>query len=141
MISINISELIWTVINFFLLYFLLKRFLYTPVIRFMKERQSGIDAKLGSEREAREQVAENEKRLEAEKAKSRGEAKQLLDQTTAAMKEKHTAYVAQARSEAVQNRKSAEQALQERCRQTEETLHSAAPELASQLAERLLGEG
>ena len=35
MISINLSELIWTIINFFLLMFLLKRFLYTPILRFM----------------------------------------------------------------------------------------------------------
>ena len=46
MISINISELIWTVINFFLLLFLLNRFLYKPVISFMEERQARIDAKL-----------------------------------------------------------------------------------------------
>ena len=31
MLSINISELIWTIINFFLLFFLLKRFLFDPV--------------------------------------------------------------------------------------------------------------
>ena len=31
MLSINISELIWTIINFFLLYFVLKRFLFDPV--------------------------------------------------------------------------------------------------------------
>ena len=44
MISINISELIWTVINFFLLLFLLNRFLYKPVISFMEQRQARIDA-------------------------------------------------------------------------------------------------
>ena len=33
MLSINISELIWTIINFFLLYFLLKHFL-TPWCAF-----------------------------------------------------------------------------------------------------------
>ena len=29
MLSINVSELIWTIVNFFLLYFLLKRFRLT----------------------------------------------------------------------------------------------------------------
>ena len=46
MISINISELIWTVINFLLLVLLLNRFLYKPVISFMENRQARIDAGL-----------------------------------------------------------------------------------------------
>ena len=44
MLSINISELIWTIINFFLLFFLLKRFLYDPIIRFTDARRARIDA-------------------------------------------------------------------------------------------------
>ena len=39
MLSINISELVLTVISFFLLLFLLKHFLYDPLIRFMDERK------------------------------------------------------------------------------------------------------
>ena len=53
MISINISELIWTVINFFLLMFLLNRFLYKPVISFMEKRQARIDAGLQEEQDAK----------------------------------------------------------------------------------------
>ena len=75
MISINISELIWTVINFFLLLFLLNRFLYKPVISFMEERQARIDAKLREEEEAKARIEENDARLLDEKAKSREEAK------------------------------------------------------------------
>ena len=81
MLSINISETIWTVINFFLLYFLLKHFLYTPVLRFMEKRQAGIDAKLNVERDAKTQVAENEERLLTEKEKSREEATALAKVT------------------------------------------------------------
>ena len=65
MISINISELIWTVINFFLLLFLLNRFLYKPVISFMEERQARIDAKLREEEEAKKASVQNRKDAEA----------------------------------------------------------------------------
>ena len=49
MLSINISEVILTVLNFFLLYFLLKRFLYTPLIRFMDERQGRLPCRPADE--------------------------------------------------------------------------------------------
>ena len=78
MISINISELIWTVINFFLLFFLLNRFLYKPVISFMEGRQARIDAKLREEEEARARIEENDARLQEEKARSREAAKKIL---------------------------------------------------------------
>ena len=66
--SINPSELIWTVINFFLLLFLLKHFLYTPVLRFMEDRQARMDAKLNEEKQAQAKVEENDARLLSEKA-------------------------------------------------------------------------
>ena len=74
--QIFISELIWTVINFFLLLFLLKRFLFTPVLRFMEARKARIDAKIEEERNAEAKLAENTERLQAEKTKSREEAKE-----------------------------------------------------------------
>ena len=77
MISINISELIWTVINFFLLLFLLNRFLYKPVISFMEQRQARIDAKLREEEKAKARIEENDARILDEKARSREEAKKF----------------------------------------------------------------
>ena len=38
MLSINISELVLTILNFLLLWFLLNKFLFKPVIRFTEER-------------------------------------------------------------------------------------------------------
>ena len=58
MLSINLSELIWTIINFFLLFFLLRRFLYKPICEHMDARQARIDAGLEKEREARKDLTE-----------------------------------------------------------------------------------
>ena len=43
MLSINISELLLTVLSFFVLMFLLNKLLFKPVIRFREERQSRMD--------------------------------------------------------------------------------------------------
>jgi len=140
MISINISELIWTVINFFLLLFLLNRFLYKPVISFMEQRQARIDAKLREEEEAKARIEENDARILEEKARSREEAKKLLALNAEEI-EKHNAEVLQeAKKASVQNRKDSEEALSQRQEKTAQQLHEAAPELAAMLAEKLLSE-
>ena len=78
MLSINLSELVLTIISFFLLLFLLNKFLYTPVLKFMRERQARIDAGLEKERAANAEAAENEKRIEDAKTQRREEAKAIL---------------------------------------------------------------
>ena len=138
MLSINISETIWTVINFFLLYFLLKHFLYKPVLSFMEKRQADIDAKLSVERDAKAQVAENEERLLAEKAKSREEAKNILAQTGEELDRERAAAIAEAKAGSAQALKAGKAALAEKREITADKLHDAAPELAELLAQRLL---
>ncbi len=140
MISINLSELIWTVINFFLLLFLLNRFLFKPVTAFMANRQARIDAGLREEQAAKEDIEKNNERLQEEKAKSREEAKELLARNSEEL-EKHGAEALQeARLASVQNRKQLEEALADKQEKTGEQLREAAPELAAILTERLLGE-
>ena len=80
MLSINVSELIWTVVNFFLLYFLLKRFLYTPVVRFLDARQARLDEAEGKEAAARAVTEETEKQIEDDKALRREEAAAILSE-------------------------------------------------------------
>ena len=140
MISINISELIWTVINFFLLFFLLNRFLYKPVLSFMEARQARIDAKLREEEEAKACIEDNDARIQDEMARSREEAKKLLALNAEEI-EKHNAEVLQeAKKASAQNRKDSEAALAQNQEKTAQQLHEAAPELAAMLAERLLSE-
>ena len=55
MLSINFSELFWGIFNFFLLLFLLNRFLYKPLIKFMDDRKARIDAGLDEEKKALEE--------------------------------------------------------------------------------------
>ena len=57
--SINVSEVIWTIICFFALLFVLKKFLFDPLIKFMDQRQAGIDAGLEKGREAQRKKEEN----------------------------------------------------------------------------------
>ena len=138
MISINISELIWTVINFFLLLFLLNRFLFKPVTSFMENRQARIDAKLKEEQDAKAVIEENDERLLEEKARSREEAKTILAQNAEELETRNAETMQEAKKASVQNRKTSEEALAEKQKRTAEQLRTETPELAALLAERLL---
>lgn len=138
MISINVSELIWTVINFFLLLFLLKRFLYDPITKFVEERQKRIDAGLEAERLAKEDLEQNKAQLAELKAESRREAGALVTQAEQEAEERSAAVRKQAKQDAAAVKKAGkERLLQEREREEAE-LAAREPELAALLAEQLL---
>ena len=55
--SINISELIWTVICFFVLLVVLKKLLFDPLVSFMAARDARIQDGLNAGRTAQQQLA------------------------------------------------------------------------------------
>ena len=61
--SINVSEVIWTIVCFFALLFVLKKFLFDPLIKFMDQRQANIDQSLEKGREARQRKDESDAAL------------------------------------------------------------------------------
>ncbi len=139
MLSINVSELIWTIINFFLLYFVLKRFLFTPVCRLLDERQAKIDAGLNEEKQAQETVQANRERLAAEKAESRLEASRILTRAEAEGEQRRSDSVSAARSKAAADLRQAEADIAERNAQEEALLKDKSGELSALLTGRILG--
>ena len=140
MLSINPSELIWAVVNFLLLLFLLNRFLYKPLLRFMDARQAKIDAGLEEERQAGQAVQDNKDRLAELKAECQEEAKQMIARADAAQQEELTQAIAQAKKAASETRKATAQELADRRDAEAERLAAAEPELAELLSRRLLGD-
>ena len=140
MLSINISELVLTIISFFILLFLLNKFLFTPVSKFMAERQARLDASLEKEREASGEVAENEQRIEAEKAAKRDEAKAILAGQRTEDGKKREEYVRQLPAGNAEERQNAKARVDAMAKDARAQLDSEKDELAKTLAERLMGE-
>ena len=140
MLSINISELIWTIINFFLLLFLLKRFLFDPICRHMDQRKARIDAGFEAERQAEEELRRNAERLDEEKAECRLEAGQILTRSGEEDQSLSAQRLAEAKAEAGQIRQEAAERLSAQREQEEAALSDREPELAALLASQLLGE-
>ncbi len=79
MLTINPSEVIWTVLGFLALYFLLKRFLYAPLIRLMDERAARVQAGRDELRRMNETLADNARRLDGEREQEQQEARALQE--------------------------------------------------------------
>ena len=141
MLSINVSELIWTIVNFFLLYFLLKRFLYTPIVRFLDARQARLDEAEKKEAEARAAADEIDRQIEEQKAIRREEAAAILDEAQKADAEQSRQSFAEAKEAAARALEDANASLRAEQERERASLASDTPELAAMLAERLLDGG
>ena len=141
MLSINPSEVIWTILCFFALLFVLDRLLYRPLVRFMDERKARVDAGLNEEAAARAAIEEDERDLEREREERLQEAKNELRAEKDRSEERRAEALREAKqlaAETAEQGKSEAAALRE---QTDRELHLRRDELAGRLAERLLNAG
>lgn len=137
--SINISELIWTVICFFVLLVVLKKLLFDPLVSFMAARDARIQDGLNAGRTAQQQLdAAARARSEAQR-KQAAAADALLAEAKSAAERARAQVLQSAHQEAAQ----ATRAMRARVRD-EETAAAAAvdaklPELVTALTSGLLG--
>lgn len=137
--SINISELIWTVICFFVLLVVLKKLLFDPLVSFMAARDARIQDGLSAGRTAQQQLdAAARERSEAQR-KQTAAADALLAEAKSAAERARAQALQSAHQEAAQ----ATRAMRARVRD-EETAAAAAvdaklPELVTALTGGLLG--
>ena len=137
--SINISELIWTVICFFVLLVVLKKLLFDPLVSFMAARDARIQDGLNAGRTAQQQLdAAARARSEAQR-KQAAAADALLAEAKSAAERKRAQALQSAHQEAAQ----ATRAMRARVHD-EETAAAAAvdaklPELVTALTGGLLG--
>ena len=115
MLNINVWDLLWTFVNFFVLYCLLNKFLFQPLTSFMEARQAKIDA-----------------------ARCSKEAKQILDKARAECDERQALLLDQARDESHRARRQMRDDAQALGRKELEGLRSSLGRLAALLADTLL---
>ena len=135
--SINVSEVIWTVICFFALLFVLKKFLFGPLVKFMDERQARIDAGEALRRESERHMEENAAALEESWKARSDEAKALLAQGKADAEALRTQAVAEAQSAVHAAEKEARDRIKAEREETLAQVSQKMPELVDVLSHRL----
>ena len=124
--SINVSEVIWTIVCFFALLFVLKKFLFDPLVRFMEARQ------------AQQQKDESDAALRESWKERSQEAKQLLAEGKAADDKERTWVLANTQTEVDQALQEAQERIAREREQAQAEAGEQMPQLVSALAQQLL---
>lgn len=138
--SINVSEVIWTIVCFFALLFVLKKFLFDPLVRFMEQRQAAIDAGLGKGAEAQRLKDESDAALRESWKDRSQEAKQLLAEGKAADEKERSWILSSAQKEADQALQEARSRIEQEREQVQAQAREQMPQLAAALAQRLVND-
>lgn len=136
--SINVSEVIWTIVCFFALLFVLKKFLFDPLIRFMEQRQAAIDQGLERGRDAQRKKDENDAALREKWRERSVEAKQLLAEGKMADDRERAWVLESTQKETNKALQEANQRIEQERRQVCADAQEQLPQLVSMLAQQLL---
>ena len=137
MLTINISELLLTVLSFFILMFLLNKLLFKPVISFREQRQKGIDDCFEQERQAKEKLAETQKDLDCRRSESLKQAESIMADARSKAQQEAENIAKQAESQAEEKMQQAAREAEELCKAGGEALEEQRRQLAADLADRL----
>lgn len=136
--SINVSEVIWTIVCFFALLFVLKKFLFDPLLRFMEQRQAAIDQGLERGRDAQRKKDENDAALREKWRERSVEVKQLLAEGKAADDRERAWVLESTQKEINKALQEANQRIEQERRQVCADAQEQLPQLVSILAQQLL---
>ena len=139
MLTINPSEVILTIFNFFLLFFLLRTFLYNPLIKFMDERKKGIEDKMEMERKALKALEQLEKDMEQQRRNALADAGNIVARAKSDMEERGKMLLQQSKERTSLNRKKAAVSAAMVSEREQQKLSSHIDRLARVLADSLLG--
>ena len=136
--SINVSEVIWTIVCFFALLFVLKKFLFDPLLRFMEQRQAAIDQGLERGRDAQQKKDENDAALREKWRERSVEVKQLLAEGKTADDRERAWVLESTQKEINKALQEANQRIEQERRQVCADAQEQLPQLVSILAQQLL---
>lgn len=136
--SINVSELIWTILCFFVLLFVLKKLLLDPILKVMDARSAHVAEGLEAGRQARQAREENDAALLQAKRDAAQQAGAILQQAKAADEKARAEALAAAKQETAQSMKDVREQLRAEEAAVSAELERQLPQLAELLTRSLL---
>ena len=138
--SINVSELIWTILCFFVLLFVLKKLLIDPLLKVMDARNANLAEGLEAGRQAQLAREENDEALQQAKKDAAQQANVLVQEAKSADEKARQAAVAEAKQSAAQSMKDTREQLHAEEQAVSAELEQELPALVETLAAALLKE-
>ena len=138
--SINVSELIWTILCFFVLLFVLKKLLLEPILKVMDARRANVDEGLAAGREAQKARDENDAALLQAKRETAQQAGAILQEAKSADEKARAEAITAAKQASAQSLKDARAALSAEEAAVSARLEEELPQLVDVLTGALLKE-
>ena len=79
MLNISVSNLVITIINILVLYFLLKKFLYKPVMAIIEKRNEMIQTQLANAKKTEQDAMQLKEQYENSKARAQEESMRIVE--------------------------------------------------------------
>ena len=139
MISININ-LVFTIINLIVLYLLMKKFLFGPVISIMEQRKDMIDKQFASARETENQAQELKGRYEDALKSAKEESMRIVNQAKDEAKLQADRIVENANTQAGEMLTKAKADIRTERENAMKAMEGRVAELALEAASKIMGE-
>ncbi|ADQ13875.1 F0F1 ATP synthase subunit B [Halanaerobium hydrogeniformans] len=78
MVNIN-TTMLWQIFNFFVLMYLLKRYLYSPIKDILEKRAAHVNTEIDDAEKMREEAKKLKEKYQAKLRDARGEAQNIID--------------------------------------------------------------
>lgn len=140
-LGILAPNLLFQILNFLVVLFLLRLFLYKPVMNMLHDRQERIAEGLAEAERAREEAAEQRARFEEQLAEERRASQERLREAVAKSEEAARQRLAEANAEAEQIIARARAEAEQTRQQALAGLHNEIADLALLAAAKALGDG
>lgn len=138
-LGINAVFLAAQIVNFLVLWFILSRFVFPPVMRMLQERQERIREGLAEAERARQEAAQARAEFEQQLAEERRKSQEAIAQAARTAEEVREKIIAEAREEAEAIKRQAREEIAQEREQMLADLRRQMVDLAILAAQRVVG--
>lgn len=140
MLNIDFFNILFIVIDLLVLYLLLKKFLFGPVIRVMDQRKALLEGQFASAKETEKKAMELKKQYETSIRTAEAESARILEKAREDGEAEYRRIVSEAGEKADQMMANAQTAIAEEKEKTLKEMESDIAALAMDAAEKILEE-
>ena len=137
-ISVNLWQLLVSLVNLVLLFLIVKKFLYKPVKNMLETRQSNIEGQYASADEAKKQALANRDAYEQKLSEAKNEADNIIQSAVSIAKAREKEIVASAKTDAEHIVRQAEEHAALELRKAEGIIKEEIVDVSTRLTEKLL---
>ena len=137
-ISINLWEMLFALLNLLILYLLIKKFLYQPVKKMLAQRQATIDNEYKEAEEAKQKALSDKQTYEEKLSNAEAQADSLIQAAVQTAQTREQQILAEAKETADGIRRQAEEDAKLELRKAEQTIKEEIVNVGTLLAGKVL---